>query len=92
MGVGFCLLFFLINVLQAKFSEKPSSSSENPNQRAFLCQTGICRWVGLLACTKPHIASRGFLISALGRPMPGRLERGQEEVRGLPGGVGDFEV
>lgn len=70
MGVGFCLfyLFFLINVLQLHFSEEPRSSSENPNQRAFLCQTGIYRWVGLLACRKPQTASRGFLISALGRP------------------------
>lgn len=41
---------------------------------------------------KPEIANRGFLISPAGRRMPGKLERGQEEGRGLPGGGGGFEV
>lgn len=45
-----------------------------------------------LGMHKPPVARRGFLISAAGSPMPGRLERGQEEGRGLPGAVGDFEV
>lgn len=91
MGAGFhCFLglfwVFLNEYLTTKVLRKTlKCSSENPNQRAILCQTGICRWVQLLVCTKPQIASRGFLISASGRAMPGRLERGQEEGRGLPG-------
>lgn len=79
-------------------SQDPSSqktfkcSPENPTQRAFLCQAGICRWEWLSACANRLISSRGFLIPASGSPMPGRLERGQEEGRGLPLGRGGWSL
>lgn len=94
VGPGFLVVWGFFNYcLTTQVLRKTlKCSPENPNQRAFLCQAGICRWVWLSACTTPHIASRGFLISASGRLMPGRLERGQEEGRGLPGEAGGFEV
>lgn len=93
LGLGLVFMFCKSGSQDPSSQKTFKCSPENPTQRAFLCQTYICGWEWLSECTNRLISSRGFLIPASGRSMPRRLERGQEEGRGLPlGGAGAFEA